>query len=185
MNTDMRVIMRSDTVPWYKQPLVWMLIAIPASAVIAGIHMIYLAVTTADGLVVDEYYKHGLLINDQIERDRYAWDKQLAAEVDIDPDSGVVKVFLNRGELTTSPGSIELALRHATQQRQDSSLTLYEVDEGIYQGLINGELRRGVWYVEISAGDADAQMAWRLSRRTRIDAATTLTLLPLSPDTGR
>ncbi len=47
-------------VPWYRYKLVWMIIAIPAASVIAGINMIYLAVNTDDGLVVDDYYKEGM-----------------------------------------------------------------------------------------------------------------------------
>jgi len=42
---------------WKREPLVWMLIAIPLSAVIMGVVMITLAIQSFSGLVVDDYYK--------------------------------------------------------------------------------------------------------------------------------
>ena len=44
----------TDTRPWYKEPWPWVVIAIPASAVIMGIITLYLALTHPDQLVVDE-----------------------------------------------------------------------------------------------------------------------------------
>jgi hypothetical protein len=40
--------------PWYKEPWPWVIIAIPASAVIMGFITFYLAVTNPDYLVVEE-----------------------------------------------------------------------------------------------------------------------------------
>ena len=48
-----------DKKPWHRQPWVWLLIALPMTAVIGGMVTIYIAVTTSDGLVVDDYYKRG------------------------------------------------------------------------------------------------------------------------------
>ena len=59
----MMVINMADTKRWYAEPWVWLLIALPMTAVIGGMITIYLAVTTSDGLVVDDYYKRGKAIN--------------------------------------------------------------------------------------------------------------------------
>ena len=40
--------------PWYRYPMVWMIVGIPFAAVIMGVIMIWLAITTDDGLVADE-----------------------------------------------------------------------------------------------------------------------------------
>ena len=74
---------------WYNFPLVWMMISIPFSAVIMGVVMIWLAVDTNDGLVVDDYYKQGLEINGLISRDKKA------AELEGDE----VALFLYRSNL--------------------------------------------------------------------------------------
>jgi hypothetical protein len=59
-----------DTKPWHRQPWVWLLIALPMSAVIGGMVTLYIAVTTSDGLVVDDYYRRGKAINLDLARDR-------------------------------------------------------------------------------------------------------------------
>ena len=57
---------------WKREPMVWMLIAIPLAAVIMGVVMITLASQTFSGLVVDDYYKKGKQINRVLARDRLA-----------------------------------------------------------------------------------------------------------------
>ena len=57
---------------WKQEPLVWLLIAIPAAAVIMGIVMLTLAIKSYSGLVIDDYYKHGKQINRVLARDRFA-----------------------------------------------------------------------------------------------------------------
>ena len=50
----------------------WLLISLPASAVVAGFITLWLAATTNNSLVVDDYYKEGKAINLQLARDRVA-----------------------------------------------------------------------------------------------------------------
>ena len=70
--------------PWYVQPWVWLLIALPATAVIGSMVSLYLAITTSDGLVVDDYYTRGKAINRDLARDRAAQTHRLEARFDID-----------------------------------------------------------------------------------------------------
>ena len=55
--------------PWYREPWPWILMSVPATAVVAGIITLWLAVSSADGLVAEDYYKQGLAINRVIERE--------------------------------------------------------------------------------------------------------------------
>ena len=48
--------------PWYRQGWPWFLIALPATAVVAGIATLVIAAKTFDGMVVDDYYKEGQAI---------------------------------------------------------------------------------------------------------------------------
>ena len=57
---------------WKQEPMVWLLIAIPLSAVIMGVVIITLAINSYSGLVVDDYYKKGKHINRVIARDKCA-----------------------------------------------------------------------------------------------------------------
>ena len=69
---------------WYREPWVWLLILFPSMAVIGGMITIYLAVTTSDGLVVDDYYKRGKAINRVLARDKAAARYGLTATLAFD-----------------------------------------------------------------------------------------------------
>ena len=43
---------REDTTPWYRQFWPWFIMALPASAVVAGLYTVWLAMQTGDSLVV-------------------------------------------------------------------------------------------------------------------------------------
>jgi hypothetical protein len=49
--------------PWWKFPLVWMVIAGPAAVVVAGFATLWLAVRTPDPVVAADYYRQGIEIN--------------------------------------------------------------------------------------------------------------------------
>lgn len=49
--------------PWWRFPLVWMVIAGPALVVVAGMATVWIAVRTPDPVVVVDYYRRGLEIN--------------------------------------------------------------------------------------------------------------------------
>ena len=80
--------------PWYVQPWVWLLIAVPATAVIVGMVLLYFAITTNDGLVVDDYYTRGKAINLDLARDRAAQAHRLEARFDIDMARNRVTLML-------------------------------------------------------------------------------------------
>ena len=66
---------------WYREPLVWMVIAIPASSVVFGIFMLVVSIQSYDGLLVDDYYKRGMEINRVLDRDRAAARHGMSAQV--------------------------------------------------------------------------------------------------------
>ena len=51
---------------WYHFPWVWGLILIPMSAVVFGVLMFVMAGIHRDDLVVDDYYKDGMAINQRV-----------------------------------------------------------------------------------------------------------------------
>jgi hypothetical protein len=150
--------------PWYSFPLLWMMISIPFSAVIMGVVMIWLAVDTNDGLVVDDYYKQGLEINRLISRDKKAAELGLKATVDFDNGTKIIRLQFDRGQLESYPESLQLNLQHATRANSDIAVAL---DHGIndqYIGHVKQALSEGIWYFVIADQD------WKISARTRIGA---------------
>ncbi len=110
--------------PWYSFPLVWMMIAIPFSAVIMGVVMIWLAVDTDDGLVADDYYKQGLEINRVLSRDKKAAELGLSAIIQFENSEKVIKVQFDKGLLESFPQRLQLHLLHATRENSDVSISL-------------------------------------------------------------
>ncbi|MDH5611662.1 MAG: FixH family protein [Gammaproteobacteria bacterium] len=145
--------------PWYRYPLVWMMIVIPFSAVVMGVIMIWLAITTDDGLVADDYYKQGMAINRDLQRDTQALEKGIGAALEINESEGLVRVnlALNKGGLEDYPDTLQLKLQYATHDHNDIQLVLNHGQNNQYIGIINQPLIQGKWYLELSDG------GWRLN----------------------
>lgn len=159
--------MNNTDQPWYKFPLVWMMIAIPFSAIIMGVIMLWLAIDTDDGLVADDYYKQGLAINDVISRDKHAADLGLSAELDFDNSTKVIKALFNSGSLATLPDFLSLHLQHATRENSDVRIRLNKGIDNQYIGHAQEVIKDGVWYFELSdKGEHDAN--WKISARSHI-----------------
>jgi uncharacterized protein len=52
-----------DNAPWWRYPLVWMVIAGPAVVIVAGIATVWIALRTPDPVVAEDYYRRGMQIN--------------------------------------------------------------------------------------------------------------------------
>ena len=52
--------------PWYRQPWVWFVIALPAIAVVGSVVLLILALRFGDEVVERDYYQRGLSINKEL-----------------------------------------------------------------------------------------------------------------------
>ena len=143
---------------WYQQPIVWLVIAIPLSAVVVGSILLTLAITTNDGLVEDDYYKKGIEINQVLERDEFALENGITANVNIDSQTGVIVVRLDSQSGYVFPGQMGLSLLHPTQSYQDIKLLLSKGPDGSYYSELRKPLNKGRWYFRISEPN------WRLQK---------------------
>lgn len=142
--------------PWYRQPLVWLLIAIPGSSVIVGFTLYYLAVVSFDGMVVDDYYKEGMEINRVLRRDHKAAALGLSADLHLDAATHLVRLQLAYKHGFKPPLQLNLQFLHATRAGFDQQVALIHKGHGLYVGALPA-LRPGSWYLEV--GDPQ----WRLS----------------------
>ena len=140
---------------WYREPWVWLLIALPASAVLGGMVTIWIAVDSDDGLVVDDYYKRGLEINRKLDRDRAANKYDLVANVQVSEGQNLINVRFDANDEFVTPAKITLRFLHPTIKGQDQVLVLQAIAKGIYAGALPS-LIYGKWYLQIEADD------WRL-----------------------
>lgn len=158
--------------PWYRHPWVWLMIAFPAAAVIGGIVTIYLAVTTSDGLVVDDYYQYGKTINRVLARDRAAAERGLEARIALDTVNDRVVVQLKSRDADL-PEALMLTFLHPTAQGHDQQVRFTRTGDDRYSGHFD-ELRHGDWYLQLEADD------WRLSGRIRVPLESPAVLRPLA-----
>ena len=150
---------------WSREPYVWMIIAFPASAVIAGIITIYIAIQTEDGLVVDDYYKRGLEINRTLDRDKRAQDYRLSADVKYPVYGDKLLINIASASDYKIPESINVNLLHATRKGFDQSFTVQITDDGNY--LVPADkMQAGRWHVLIEHDD------WRLLQTLRVYPAS-------------
>ena len=153
--------MPEDQSPWYKQFWPWLIISLPASAVIGGIATIIIAVNSPNALVADDYYKQGLAINQQTERLRVA--SELGLEGLLRGDDKHLQLELQVDDLQL-PASLKLEFSHATREELDRSFTLERMDTNIYR-IPYEPLQAGNWYIRLLPEDSQ----WELRGNARID----------------
>ena len=157
--------------PWYKQFWPWVLISLPASAVIGSLVTILLAVHEPDGLVVDDYYKQGLAINQDIARQRAAEARGLNGEFSIDLQHGKTQLSLN--QTLADIQELKLRLAHPTRAHKDLSSILTVDAQGRLSGLISSP-EAGRWQVIVEPQDG----SWRLTGQIYLPEQTAVKLYP-------
>jgi len=149
--------------PWYKIPVVWLMIGIPVSSIILGLSLVVIAFTNADDVVADDWYKQGRSVNRDLDSEAIAQRFGLAVSFELNEKD-------TRAELTAKtaiawPERLQLALRHPTFAKEDKVLVLEHKGEGIYSGApahYNG-------YDTIATITPDDNY-WRLQHRVSLSA---------------
>lgn len=144
-----------DGRPWYQEPWPWILMAGPAIVIVAGVITTWLAVSSNDGLVADDYYKQGLAVNQQLARDHKASELGVSAEV---LWAGTqVRVMLG-GTAAPEAASLRLRLTHPTRSGEDQVVQLKPEGKGMYGGQLGQLPASGRWNLMLE----DETASWRL-----------------------
>jgi hypothetical protein len=157
--------------------------------VVAGVITAYIAFSTSDGLVEDDYYKQGLAVNQTVTRNQRADELGLQAEVVRGDDGMVLRVFLRAREAAVFPPALSMRITHPTRGGIDQSLVLRMDGVGFYSGKLSAPLS-GRWHVALE----DDKREWRLTGDWSIETGSSLQLpaavkaagsIDLHPDSGR
>jgi uncharacterized protein len=124
--------MTGAAVPWYRQRWPWLLIAGPAIVVVASFVTFWIAASTDDGVIADDYYKRGLLVNRDLEREARAAALGISGMLRVAPD-GAATLELTGG---AAPATLRLLLAHPTRSGQDRAVVLTRGPGGVYVGTI-------------------------------------------------
>ena len=160
--------MQTDTRPWYKEPFVWMLIGVPLSSVIVGSFFIFLAASTKDTLVRDNYYKDGLAINQELKWDKKAKTMDVKLSIVLDGNSAAIKIDNSR---QVAPNTLSLKLSHPTLKEKDRDSFLQLTGKNEFKGFID-DLEDGRYYVMVES----VEQQWRLRKSIQVIQGSTLSL---------
>jgi uncharacterized protein len=159
--------------PWYREPMVWLVIGLPMSSIVAGTSLLTFALITGGAdAVPDEVRRMSQIQLSDISADRRAFDRDLRAEIEIDPDTGALALSMS-GLDTDTDGSLALMFVHPLRAEDDRTLSLVRAGDR-WLGRFDGALDHD-W--QLSLGPDDRQ--WRLQGRIAAHRAQA-TLLPRS-----
>jgi hypothetical protein len=150
--------------PWYREPWPWLLMAGPATVVVAGFVTLSFAISSFDGLVVDDYYKQGLTVNKSLGRA----DAALAAGIQAQLQTlanGTMALDLRADSADFfPPAQLNLTLAHATRAGFDKKVAVIRVTAptgGSATGSTRYLLREplsalppGRWHLQLRNADA-------------------------------
>lgn len=145
--------------PWYRHRWPWLLMIGPAWVLLAGSFVAYLAASRPDAMVVDDYYRQGKAINQDLRRERMAAARAVNAELDYDGER--IRGVLRAGRLPL-PGVLHLRLVHPTQPERDIVLDALADGQGVFVAALP-PLADTRWQVQIEGERRDWSVAaeWR------------------------
>lgn len=145
--------------PWYRQFWFWLVMSPLIVVVPMSFTLLTLAILYSDDRVIDNYYKHGRMINASLEQDERARLWQVSARLQV--EGGRLTVELSTR--TQYPPALSLWLDHPFEADRDQFLRLERRGDGRYQGEL--PVSEGGWYLALTPGlgrDRRTEAPWRL-----------------------
>jgi hypothetical protein len=149
-----------------ENPALWMMIGVPLFSIVTSACLIYMAISSYDGLVVDDYYKKGKEINVTLDRDKKAAEMGLNATLSLDVENEVFTAILTAETdvlsddiIETYPQQLSAKFLHRTLSGRDVEVDLQRTVETtgiVYQGQYP-MLSQSRWLVELGVAE------WRLT----------------------
>jgi len=142
--------MSLDQQKWFKNPWVWLIIALPMSAVIGGIITIIITNKNQPDMVMDDYYKKGKAINQELTLYENAQKLGLSFQV---------KVTDHKVEIRSERSfpALKVSLVHSTIAKKDFDLVLTPNAIGDYTATFDQKVS-GKWQIFIMPMD----LSWKM-----------------------
>jgi hypothetical protein len=158
--------------PWYTQRWPWLLMLGPAIVLVAGSITGWLAYTRQDAMVVDDYYKRGKTINQDLRRDRVASAMRLSFAARYDARRGVLEgEIASFGKPLIAP--FHISLTHSTLPGKDVKLEAVPNAEGHFEVALP-LMEQARWQVAVEGARRDWRLAsewrWPAQQAVAIDA---------------
>lgn len=130
---------------WYKNPWVWLVIFFPVLAVVAGIATVIITSQNQPDMVVDDYYKKGKGINQELTL--YNKAKEQGIELSLKVNGDLIEVKSNK-----SQPALKIQMIHSTLSKLDFAMVLTPNALGSLSGTAEFELT-GKWQAVIMPMD--------------------------------
>lgn len=143
--------------PWYQHRWPWLLMAGPVTVIIAGFITMWISFSGADALVVDDYYKQGKAINQDLRREAQAKTLDLQLAMHYDPSLGQLQGRLSSAQQFSA---LTLLVIHPTLPAKDMRFVVKPDAHGQFSVLLP-LLERAHWQIELQ----DSDRTWRLHGR--------------------
>ncbi|CAH0533491.1 hypothetical protein VST7929_01361 [Vibrio stylophorae] len=135
--------------PWYRQFWPWVLIALPLSVVCASFFTLWLFQNNPVAMVVDDYYKKGKAINQDLSKRERALNLAIEARFWQEGTQGVLTL---QSKHRLPADAINIQLVHRTLDQQDVSFLMNK--NGLQQYRIDlPEDIKGPWSIILKAHD--------------------------------
>ncbi|ROS05268.1 hypothetical protein EDC56_0798 [Sinobacterium caligoides] len=160
-----------DDQPWFKQFWPWFIIALPATAVVASLHLVYVAMEQKPDLVRTNYYKDGLAINEELSAER------LADQLDINADMRFTDEMITidlKGRIHTKPVNIVIAFQHPTDATKDTTIIATRGADNIYRSTEGIPAQR--WYIGLEGMDEASMKMWNIKGEVDLSQQEHITL---------
>lgn len=141
---------------WYQHFWVWFIVVIPLLSMVLSFNMLYLATSTQDSLVVDDYYKQGKSINADLARQTRAHTLGVVAQLRVN-DKQLVLDLASQQPLQL--GALQLLFYHPTLSDRDFAINLLKDGQGQFRARLEHAIS-GKWRVTLQPLDKE----WRLQR---------------------
>ena len=121
--------------PFAANPALWLLVGMPAAAVIMGVVIVTLASTGPTDLVRDDYYKAGLAINEDLTADEAGEALALRASLSARGPGRMLVIVEQQKEPFDSAPELLIELPHPTLAEKDLRFTAPAVSPGRWVAL--------------------------------------------------
>jgi hypothetical protein len=162
-STNPATVARTAVAPWYRHPIVWLIIAIPGAAVVMGMVLLTLAIRVPESVVRDDYYQAGRAINIDLRATHRAAELGITATLLGSPEDGWLMDVRQRHGIPAN-GVIEGLLAHPTQAAKDVEFSLDRTARG-WSGVIEPTAGRHVLSLRSTNDD------WLLRKEVLLEAA--------------
>lgn len=144
---------------WYREPWPWFLMAGPFVVIVAGFVTAWIAVSSSDPLVTDDYYKKGLAVSQTLAQSKLAEELGIEARLRLSDDRvevGVASITEDSARFS-APAMLKLTLSHPTRAGLDQTVELQAIGGQRYAGNLRLPAS-GHWIVMVE----DGGQTWRL-----------------------